>query len=254
MKSNIKHLVTSGCSFSDNHGGRWPNFLAETFDFKLYNRGQGSAGNDWISMSAIYQVQQLLEQGVPSNEIAVIVMWSGINRSGLFINNEFSWLIDSLNRSQSNMFVSFHNNLPNSEQSASDKGFLLGSPQCTFYENVDASKLKKTYAKDFYCDEWQLITSLNYWFQLQWYCEVNNIKLLNLTYKNIYINGNKDTTDYLYNMVNFSNWWFYNEFEGMMEWTKDHGYSFYDDGLHPSIDSHEKFVDEVLTDLVRIRF
>lgn len=254
MKSKIKHLVTSGCSFTDNCGERWPHFLAKTFDFKLYNRGHGSAGNDWISMSAIYQVQQLLEQGISSDEIAVVVMWSGINRGSFFINDEFSWIVDSLKASRSPMFVSFHDNQPNIDQLANDKGFLLGSPQCSFVGNDDAKKLKKDYAKNFYCDEWQAISSFNYWLQLQWYCELNNIKLLNLTYKNIFIDGNKDTTSYLHRMVNFDNWWFHNECEGMMEWTKDKDYSFYEDKVHPSIESHEKFVNEVLADLVKTRF
>jgi len=87
----IKHLVTSGCSFSDNiihEGGRWPHYLAEKLNVKLYNRGQGSAGNDWISDSAIYQTNKLLEDGISAQEIAVVACWSGIDRGSIFISKK----------------------------------------------------------------------------------------------------------------------------------------------------------------------
>ena len=89
------HLVTSGCSFSDNSKhpddvvhGRWPHFVAKRIDAKLYNRGEGSCGNDWISKSVIYETQKLLDNGINPQNILVMVMWSGIDRKGKFISRQ----------------------------------------------------------------------------------------------------------------------------------------------------------------------
>ena len=89
-----KYLVTSGCSFTDNlrppNGDltRWPMFLADYTGMQLFNRGQGSAGNDWIADSTIYQISELLNQGCKPEEIIAIVMWSGIDRNSIFISSD----------------------------------------------------------------------------------------------------------------------------------------------------------------------
>jgi hypothetical protein len=81
----IKHLVTSGCSFST--AGKWPQMLSTKLEnTELYNLGQDSAGNDWIARTSIYQASKLLQSGVNPEEILIIVMWSGIDRKGMFIS------------------------------------------------------------------------------------------------------------------------------------------------------------------------
>jgi hypothetical protein len=133
----IKHLVTSGCSFSDNFNKRWPHFLSEKIGATLYNRGQGSCGNYWISKSEIYQIQQLLDRGIPPDEILAVVMWSGIDRKDLFVSAkeifEYENLINSNDRGSPNP-INFLDSHPNDRgvNCSENDGYLVGSTSCYF--------------------------------------------------------------------------------------------------------------------------
>ena len=89
--STIKHLVTSGCSFSltptqeipDASSG-WPHYVAESLGVQLHNTAMGSQGNDLICRKAIHRVDRLLKQGVSANEILVGFMWSGPDRKDFY--------------------------------------------------------------------------------------------------------------------------------------------------------------------------
>ena len=79
-----KNIVTSGCSFT-NCGMSWPFHIN---DRNVYNIGTVGAGNSYISRAAIWQCEDLLNQGVPSDEIYLIVMWSGIDRFEFLTSKE----------------------------------------------------------------------------------------------------------------------------------------------------------------------
>lgn len=253
----IKHLVTSGCSFSDNvtfGGGRWPHHLSNALGTQLYNRGQGSAGNDWISDSAIYQTQKLLKEGIPQEDIAVVVCWSGIDRESIYISkddrNDFDLLINNVG-GMSNP-VSFIENKPNIDQRAINKGWLLGSPACSF-QNKRIVELKRLRFENFYSKEERIISSLKHWLSLQWFCENNSIKLLNFTYMNIFKSAYdtffyEDYPDvkYLFDLLNLKNWWFHKNYSGVREWVSDNNLPFYQGSYHPLPESHKKFAEEVL--------
>ena len=259
----IKHLVTSGCSFSDNiihEGGRWPHYLAEKLNVKLYNRGQGSAGNDWISDSAIYQTNKLLEDGISAQEIAVVACWSGIDRGSIFISKKERVDFDTLVNDVGGMRnpVSFIENGPNQDQFTLEKGWLLGSPLCN-WQNENIIKLKKLHFENFYSQEERLINSLKHWLSLQWFCQTRQIKLLNFTYMSIFhyphhneysdslFYENYPDVKYLFDMLNLNNWWFHsNNFSGLREWVVENKLQFYPNSFHPRPESHKKFVEEVL--------
>lgn len=105
--STIKHLVTSGCSFSltaslekslKTQG--WPHWVSQSLGVQLHNTAMGSQGNDLICRKAIHCVQRLLDQGVLPSEILVGFMWSGPDRKDFyssevpkdFLVNESGWL------------------------------------------------------------------------------------------------------------------------------------------------------------------
>ncbi len=261
----IKHLVTSGCSFSDNFKeGRWPQFLAEALNVTLYNRGQGSCGNDWIARTMIYQLQSLLDSGVKPQEILAVVMWSGIDRTSLFISSKetinFKSLINVPNSNPNP--INFLDESPNEicTNNHTD-GFLVGSMGCNFV-NGRITKLKRTYIANFLNDEALAIESYENFLKLQWFCENKQIKLINQTYMNImhhpkydYRNRNTSiplTKDYyrnithLYNMLDMSKWVFWNDTDGLFEYTLDNNLSFYSDDLHPLPESHKYYVDNFL--------
>lgn len=85
----IKHLITSGCSFSEcvnwyNHKNpdnrTWPVALAERFtDAQHHSGGMGGQGNSLVAKKTMYYVSQLLKTS-RSEELLVGVMWTGRDR------------------------------------------------------------------------------------------------------------------------------------------------------------------------------
>lgn len=256
----IEHLVTSGCSFSDNFGtGRWPHFLANALSCKLYNRGQGSAGNQWISSSAIYQTQLLLDRNIDPSNILVAVMWSGISRKDLFIDKatpNFEKLINFPYKQENPLnFINTEPNLKTYDNfTNTESGYLFGSPVCE-YTNNKINKFKKELILKYFSNQSLAIESYENFLKLQWFCKANNIKLINQTFQEIfnfpYVSGKltKDVyknVEHLYKMIDFNSWIFWNGTNGLFEYTKDNGLAFDSDGTHPNSASHKYYVDNYL--------
>ena len=272
-----KHLVTSGCSFSDNLrrqgeiNSRWPMFLAEHAGLKLHNRGQGSAGNDWIADSLIYQICKLLEDSVEPSEILAIAMWSGIDRNSIYISESGTPRYSELQTAE---FMSnpanFTANPPNEYYNPprNGSGWLLGSASCSFPNDL-IQQYKQLLVTRYLNEEALMIRSLDNWLKLQWFCASKGITLWNLTYMNIWhypgygYTSNKleetelnatpyfyetwpDNTRHLYDQLNLKQWLFYGHRGGMYEWCRDEGLGFYSDNVHPSVDSHRKYAEEWL--------
>jgi hypothetical protein len=248
----IKHLVTSGCSFSDNgFGNRWPHWLAQEYNLRLYNFGHGSAGNDYISQSIIFKINNLLKQGIDPSEIAVFVMWSGIDRQGIFISKQETLKYDLLlNEGQNNpinfLFMketdvgSFVPQNP-TVFGYPDTGWLLGSPNCKWL-NQNITDLKRLHFENFYTYEDCLIKSLLSMLQLQWLCDSKGIYLRNMTFMNIFKNTTYENTKHLLELLDFSKWIFWKENGGLFEYTKDNNLPFYPDAVHPLPESHLHFI------------
>ncbi len=253
----IKHLVTAGCSFSDNHGLRWPHYLADSLNAQLYNRGQGSSGNHWIAKSSIYQTQLLLDRGIDPKEILVAVMWSGIDRKDCFVDADtvgFHKLINHLNDHPNPVnFLDNEPNVKNKHSKTSEDGYLSGSAACTF-ANENINRFKKDLILRYFSPQALAIESYENFLRLQWFCKTNNIKLINQTYMDIlhYPNNSTLTRDYyrnvtpLYKMIDFKNWIFWKDTQGLYEYTRDNKLEFYEDGVHPLPESHKFYVDNYL--------
>jgi hypothetical protein len=265
-----KYLVTSGCSFTDNCGLRWPHYLAKHTGLKLYNRGQGSSGNDYISRSTIHELTELL-QHVDSGEIICIVMWSGIDRKSIFIKrNETPNFENLLNKRSFNFNpVNILNSISNQQATfGNESGYLLGSMNCTF-ENKNIQNYKKELIMNYYSDEALAIESYEHFLRLQWFCEVKGIKLLNLTYMNIMhypvrklMHNNieppltKDVYSnikHLFNLIDFSRWIFYESWYGLYEYVLVNNLTFGIDKVHPTEESHENYVQNFLLPLLTER-
>lgn len=261
----VKYLVTSGCSFSDNCGLRWPHYLSKKLNLILKNRGQGSAGNDYISKSVIHELCKLLKDDIKPSEILCIVMWSGLDRKSIFINKKETLNFDELlNNVDYNINpVNILKSLPNKQCAfGEDSGYLLGSMTCNF-NNKNIKKFKKNYILNYYNDESLAIESYEHFLRVQWFCKSHNIKLINLTYMNImhypnYFINEKYNQNYkktglifenvkhLDEMINYEDWIFYKDYFGLYEYTYDNKLSFGSDGLHPLEESHEYYVNNFL--------
>lgn len=271
----IKHLVTSGCSFSQNdcsaEARRWPYFLSDLLGTTLYNRGHGGAGNTWISKSAIYQTQKLLDDGIDAKEILVVVMWSGIDRKDLFIDyggaiqeyremaneqpkgwNEAGYIVN---------FLDYEPNCYSPKSTAFGDGYLMGAVGPKGGPVV--SKFKKDLSR-FYSRQSLAIESYENFLRLQWFCDSKGIALVNQTYMDILhyptvnvwsshapkeIRLTKDLYRNvlpLYNMIDFNKWLFWKDTSGLYEYTKENQLDFQRDGVHPATDSHKHYVDNFL--------
>lgn len=90
----IKHIITSGCSFSDKYTDwTWPHVLEEyinsidpevTFD----HRGMGHQGQELIQKKCTNAIMDAFDKGIKPEEIAVLVSWSGNDRKTWYITNK----------------------------------------------------------------------------------------------------------------------------------------------------------------------
>ena len=258
----MKYLVTSGCSFSDNHGMRWPHYLAEALNLQLFNRGQGSSGNHWIAKSSIYQTQLLLDKGIDPNDIMVAVMWSGIDRKDCFIDTKtinYERLINNLNDHPNPVnFLDNEPNVRNKHSLPTADGYLSGSASCTF-ANENINKFKKDLVLRYFSPQALAIESYENFLRLQWFCKSAGVKLVNQTFMEImkFPTGNVLTKDYyrnitpLHNMIDFDQWIFWNQTQGIYEYCRDNNLTFYEDKIHPSEESHYKYVYNFLRDKIQ---
>lgn len=260
----LKYLITSGCSFSDNINQRWPHYLANELQYKLYNRGQGSCGNDYIAKSAIHQLNKLLSDNIPAEEILCVVMWSGIERKSIYINKTDTVDFDSLQNNiqhavwDINNPLSIIDSLPNEAAApATTNGYLVGSAHCAF-SNRNIKKFKSEYILKYYPAESLAIESYEHFLRLQWYCESKHIQLRNLTYMNIMTypygmptRNEYAEVDYLSSMIDYNNWIFWGEYGGLYEYTRDNNLEFGPDGVHPKANSHNHFVKNFLLNKLR---
>lgn len=260
----IKHIVTSGCSFSTCQ--KWPNYLHAKTGIPVYSLGQDSAGNDWIAKTAIYQASELLKTGTNPEEILIIVMWSGIDRKGLFVsrkeNDEYDKFISRGVASP----IHFLNQPTNIKAvTNTESGYILGSKAA--YLGTQYAREYKVEWLSFYTLEELAVESYEHFLKLQWFCKSHNIKLLNLTYGDIlrYPNAwfldaektgplTKDTyksVEYLYNMIDFNQWAFYSETGGQYEYTLNNKLSFDEDGHHPNLSANKHYVVNFLMPILK---
>lgn len=104
---SIKHIITSGCSFTrqEHRLGfngtdtdflkdafqywRWPHHIQTEYEnYKVYNLGNPTNDNGVIAHSAIKKISDLLKEGISPNDIKVIIQWSEQGRNSFFISNQ----------------------------------------------------------------------------------------------------------------------------------------------------------------------
>jgi hypothetical protein len=98
------------------------------------------------------------------------------------------------------------------------------------------------------------IDSYENFLRVQWFCESKQIKLINLTFKDImhYPKVNILSKDYyrniipLYEMIDFNKWVFWKETSGLFEYTRDNNLPFGPDNIHPATLAHKHFVEHFL--------
>lgn len=253
----MKHLVTSGCSFSDvdNSEKPWPLHLQDLtqdrFD-NFYHLGACSQGQDYISRTVIYKVNELLKNN-NSDDIFVIVAWSGLQRRAILVNEESKKMHYQL------------------------KDRIVGEwelmRECAIGSWTD---FNEEYLK-IHSVEQNIIQSLEHIIRTQDFLKLNNVDYKFFGFGNLFANpynhpgearfgfltevpGGTELvptikeqfphTSYLFDMMDWNKWWFYNQWGGLGEWVNSNIENGFDgaDGIsgHPRSESHKTFTKEVV--------
>ena len=92
-KKYTEYLITMGCSFTVD----WPYFFGKIVNREVINNGRGGVGNFYIVNKLYETIDTSGKRDVPheyypykynSDNSIVIVMWSGIDRIDLMVNDE----------------------------------------------------------------------------------------------------------------------------------------------------------------------
>jgi hypothetical protein len=242
----MKHLVTSGCSFSDveNPIKTWPLHLQDLTQDK-YNKfhhlGACAQGEDYISRSVICRVQQLLKEN-ESDNIFVMVCWSGLQRRAILVNNETT-----------KMHYRFKD--WEMEKSETMRGVSIGN-----WQDFDEEYLK------IFTEEQNIIISLEHMIRTQDFLRANNIDYKFFGFCNLFANLDEENfltkgrgaridkkypnTSYLFDIIDWDKWWFHNEFGGLADWVNDNITDGFDGAGkntgHPLSNSQRLFTKEVV--------
>ena len=250
----MKHIVTSGCSYSDANMGAWPKYINDYFpDIKVYKYGACARGNDYISRTIISSVQKLLDDGIKPNDIFVLGCWSGLQRRDILVNKESTQQHFSLSHhTKKQDELGFTNDLPIGE-----------------WENFNEEWWKLI------SEEQGIIISLENILRAEWFLKNNNINYKFFTFVNIFIdshyfeewnpkyNNESETkiiekypnTKYLWDMIDWDKWWFWKNYGGVGNWILENVKGGYDkDELggmlghnHPTKKGHREFAKKIVS-------
>lgn len=236
----MKNFVASGCSFTFEDWN-WPTYVAEEFNWKLYNVGMGSMGNRLIANRCIAKVQKLLNKGISPEDIIVGIMWSGIDRHDLFCNEKDKEYLKSTN----NIDGAVENPTYISDENYKDWEILN--------HNFSTSRNKSFYSLTHTTPD-SIVYTFNYIIMVQNYLKIKGIKYFMTHYMdpNNFLQQWEHHPDIslLYSMIDFSN---FLPIKGCLEWCQ----SFNDpkickpNGSHPEMLGHEIFANQVVIPYIK---
>jgi hypothetical protein len=242
IKSNIRCLVTAGCSYSQvpNRDAAWPiplhNYLKPA---KTLFLGQGAAGNGIISRKVIKHVTKMLETYKPENML-VCIMWSGYDRREYYSTTpQDTTYIDCANNA-------YRNPLNINQDDKECNWYLLN--------NHWDDTLTTTFYKHFFNEQDSLIIAIEHILRTQWFLEMHKIPYFMTQYdydtfgewpsdKKIIFNNQE--LNFLHDQIDFSKWLPINN---LYEWAKyESGFDFArPPDPHPSTEQHKAFVDKIV--------
>jgi hypothetical protein len=274
----IKHLITGGCSFS--HSGAvsetWLGSLVDWMreknpELTVEHTGYSSSGQELIQKRTMLALSEALESGLQSDEILVVVMWSGTFRKAWYIDNPY--VMNVMTKEWSNFvggmtsqFLDLKNSVgPNPDYFYTKNGSKFEfNPNGGWYLTVNGSDCNVPFVQthylldgDMYNGIGKIHSSLENIIMLQNYCKLKNVKLINQffmdhVFRDIEIHKHHQLIDYLYKQLDFTNMITDGMFEylhtllgvaredsntvtheGRLEMDKDTKY-FNKDGFHPS--------------------
>jgi len=293
-----KILVTGGCSFSNpdavsNHKKTWVNYIVEKYNFKKFvHTGQGACGNNMISERIICALQTLLDNNYPPDNLYVGVMWSGIERSDLFISPNGITNYEKLHNSADNGYILSTNSKVVSNideypvEDVVESGYIRPG-SIPFRESWWRQKTQREYFNlwydNFYTVEYQFIRTLKSILLLQSFCKSHNIKYYMSVRQNIfnaqnnigelldkisvktykktkclpkYVDIFKVNCEFLWKSIDMDKFIFFENEDvvwgGIGEYATINNLEFWDDGAHVALSGHIKFIDKYTKDIDKL--
>jgi hypothetical protein len=122
----MKHLVTSGCSFTNlvkpnidmpteyplfdknMESWTWVEWIQyyESDNYKVHNYGCPTNDNSTIVESVMYAISKLMKDGINPTDIEVIIQWSALSRNSFYIPKYMVSRSEMTNRIHTNDFIS----------------------------------------------------------------------------------------------------------------------------------------------------
>ena len=261
-------------------------------DFEFFNLGFDGSGAGWISRSIIHKVTDLLRTGVAPENIIIIPMWSGMYRKEIFIDNDIHSFTTNKNILNCKELWAFQPSAPKEIyiEKVNDTYLKKLDPYYTktnelTWEEYYISHLKFRDMKysilndkenikklDYIIDATRpatrlvfehfsntsikeiLIENIEHILRLQWFCEAKNIKIVNISFKQIFFNDMNYQP--LLKSIDFNNWHFYKNKYGMLEWVKDMCEIRQDYGdetremFHPNEIEHKQYTENFLLPII----
>jgi len=179
-KVDKKHLVVSGCSFTQSDG-TWPYHLED--EYWVHNVGSTGAGNSYIGRSVIYEVSKLLKEDyIDSDTLSVVIMWSGIDRKEFLSTKKENPLhpiyIDGPHKNWLGNFIN--------ENQYDKSAWLKSSISRMPWDNKDVTKFFEMYWTHFYSEEESLVNTLESIQRTQMYLESVGVKYVMMSWQNIF--------------------------------------------------------------------
>lgn len=264
-----KKIITVGCSFSDpTTPYTWVNLLERRVkktnpDVVFDHRGLSSQGQQLIQKKATHAIWKALSEGYKSEEICVIVMWSGHSRRSFYINNNdtIERILNHWSKQNIRYKLQF-GNLENSGNDIVELGQGGSELHVTYNKNGgwyitggwhDEIPFFKEYLM--FCDGLQesIILSLENMIMLQSTCRANNIKLyeqfyMDSVYEDILAHKTVEECKHLYELLDKSNYVSTQSMHGYLKTVEVEDGQYFKSKLdsHPNAHGHLIWLDNIL--------
>ena len=261
-----KAIIYAGCSFTAMPDS-WARQMIDMFpEYKSQVIAKHGAGNDFIARSIVYEVERQKEMGTSITH--VFVMWSGPERHELLLDTKIYKHLNPWSH-QLSTYQREGEWGEQPEERELDFAWLksggdYGSWDFTASEMDIENKMLTNYMESYYkfnSYEYYNFRSLEDFHYIQMYCRTNQITLVNLTYRDIIspihkmIDPSFSAEDkrsihkyaYLYKIIDWRQWYFYDDFGGLREWNLENT-NLWDDGFdnHPDKQAHTEYIEKFI--------
>ena len=209
----MNKIIVSGCSFTHAENS-WGNYLKTEYD--VTNVAEGGASNEMNIRNSIINI-------LKNNYTHCIVQLSGINR--------FEVVVDDCIDTNNNFLISNKNYTW--IKSTGDQEWWHNwakENNIAFEKSKTVTESLNNYIKHCYSENQQLLKTLMSIVLIQNLCKQKQIKQLYFCWKNEfeqYLNLVKESTELSewWEQIDWSQFWFHNQYDGLSEWGIDHNYT-----------------------------